>query len=196
MMRSAIAALGLLLIGWSGFVPPPTAAPEARPSPAVPRVASMPPDHRAGAPRTIEIPDIDVEADITRVGMADEVTMEVPRDIRRVGWFQHSMPISRDRGSTVLVGHRDGRADPNGVFRNLEQLERGDRLQVFDDRGRRWQYRVHSIELLSHTVFAHRARELFSQFGVTRLILLTCGGEYVRADGGYQANVVVTALPI
>lgn len=196
MMRSAIAALGLLLIGWSGSVPPPTAAPEARPSPAVPQVASIPPDHRVGAPRTIEIPDIDVDADIRRVGMADAVTMEVPRDIRTVGWFMHSVPMSGSRGSTVLVGHRDGRADPNGVFRNLEHLDRGDRLQVWDDRGRRWEYRVHSIELLSHTVFAQRARELFSQFGVTRLILLTCGGEYARADGGYQANVVVTALPI
>lgn len=195
MMRSTIAALGLLLIGWSGSLQPPMAAPEVRPSLVETRASSSLSMPMGGAPRSIAIPEIDVDADVARVGMADEVTMEIPSDIRTVGWFRLSQPLGRERGATVLVGHRDGRRDPDGVFRHLEDLDRGDQLLVWDDRGRRWQYQVHSIETLSHDRLAQRARELFSQFGVPRLILLSCGGDYVKTRGGYQANIVVTALP-
>lgn len=193
MIRTTIAALGLLLVGCSAPLSAPTSAPEVRQSVvSAPQVLASP--VAQGTPPTrISIPALDVDADVLQVGMADDITMEVPEDISIVGWFMHSAFPGADEGSSVFVGHRDGRKDPNGVFRHLEQLDRGDLLVVWDESGQRRTYRVHSNELVSRTEFPQRAPDLFQLHGTQRIVLLTCGGSYDRAAGGYQANVVVTA---
>ena len=37
--------------------------------------------------------------------------------------------------------------------------------------------------------------ELFARTGPERLWIITCGGEYLPDEGGYQQNLVVTAVP-
>ena len=37
--------------------------------------------------------------------------------------------------------------------------------------------------------------DVFATDGSPRLTLITCGGYYDRSNGGYQDNVVVTAVP-
>jgi hypothetical protein len=54
---------------------------------------------------------------------------------------------------------------------------------------------VESVTALPDAEFTDRARELFLSEGVSRLVLLTCGGEYVRDEGGYQSTIVVVATP-
>lgn len=144
-------------------------------------------------PVRIRIPSIDVAADIDPVGMSDAVTMQVPVDIDLVGWFDRSvLPIS-EAGHTVLVGHRDGVSDPNGVFRNLDDVRSGDMITVRDLSGRRIKYVVKGVAVVSDKAFAQQASEIFQTHGAHQLILITCGGTYDASEGGYQANVVVTA---
>ncbi len=38
--------------------------------------------------------------------------------------------------------------------------------------------------------------ELFARSGPARLTVITCGGPYLADQGGYQDNVVVTAVPV
>ena len=37
--------------------------------------------------------------------------------------------------------------------------------------------------------------ELFARTGTERLRIITCGGDYLPDEGGYQQNLVVTAVP-
>ena len=144
-------------------------------------------------PMRLRIPAIDVVGDIQPVGMTDDVTMQVPGDISVIGWFDRSVTPSSEVGNTVLVGHRDGVSDPNGVFRRLGELGTGDEVRVRDLSGRVLKYEVSSVRLLDREEFADEAEGIFAIHGPHRLILVTCGGNYDAGQGGYQANYVVVA---
>ena len=55
-------------------------------------------------------------------------------------------------------------------------------------------YRVVSRELISKKRLP--LEELFAIDGPARLTLISCGGYYDHDNGGYQDNVVVTAIPL
>ena len=145
------------------------------------------------APVRLRIPAIDVSGTIQPVGMTDAVTMQVPQDISVIGWFDRSALPVADAGNTVLVGHRDGTTDPNGVFRRLEEVRPGDELRVREMSGRRLDYVITSVQSLGRQEFAREAESIFATDGPHRLVLLTCGGSYDAARGGYQSTVVVVA---
>lgn len=198
-----LAAL-LLALGLVGGSPP------IDQQPKVPTFTLTPPPLDSGAevsayrvpysispqPVGIEIPAAGVAGDVQPVGMTDAVTMQVPSDIKVVGWFDRSVLPIADIGHTVLVGHRDGSKDPEGVFRNLENVRVGDEINVRDLSGRLIDYVVTTVDLLSDDKFAQEAPWIFRVNGPHRLVLITCGGTYDRARGGYQANIVVTATRI
>jgi sortase A len=147
-------------------------------------------------PSEIRIPELGIRAQIQPVGMLDEQTMQVPRDISVVGWFDASAFPASEVGHAVLVGHRDGVDDPNGVFRRISELSKGDTVSVVDLGSRRSVYRIKRTRVLSRTQFAEQSASIFADDGVHRLILLTCGGAFDRERGGYQSTVVVTAEPM
>ena len=147
----------------------------------------------SGVPVRLRIPSLGISGEVRPVGMSDATTMQVPEDISVVGWFDRSpLPVA-EVGNTVLVGHRDGESDPNGVFRRLGDVDQGETIIIRDHAGRRLSYEVTHVDVLHDEVFARTAPEIFRTDGPHRLILLTCGGAYDEDKGGYQANVVVTA---
>jgi sortase (surface protein transpeptidase) len=77
----------------------------------------------------------------------------------------------------------------------MDSVEQGDVVFVRDRLGRERRYRVAARELIPTSTFPDAAPELFDITGPDRLTLITCGGAYERNAGGYQANIVVTALP-
>ena len=163
---------------------PSTAAP-ARTVPAAPEPAR---------PVRVGIPRIDVDTRIVPVGMDASRAVEVPDDISIVGWYAPTgVEPGSDRGSAVLVAHRDGDVGGAGVFYDLGRLEPGDRVVVTDADGRRLRYEVVSREYIDRRRLP--VDELFGATGPPRLTLISCGGEYVPERGGYQDNVVVTAIP-
>jgi len=146
-------------------------------------------------PVGLRIPRLSVDSPVNLVGMADESTMEIPEDITVVGWFRYGALVGSDEGTAVFVGHRDGTSDPNGVFRNLSDLEFGDEIHIRDAAGTVWMYAVEKIELLNKQEFTARAPSIFVNNGPARVVLITCGGAYDGSRGGYQSNVMVTAHP-
>lgn len=165
-------------------------SPDQASSVAVPPLA---PFSDSGVPMRVRIPALGVHGDVRPVGMSDATTMQVPEDISVVGWFDRSVLPIAQAGNTVLVGHRDGETDPNGVFRRLGDVDAGDSIILRDHSGRRIEYVVTDVDVLHDEVFARTAPEIFRTDGPHRLVLLTCGGSYDEKKGGYQANVVVTA---
>lgn len=146
-------------------------------------------------PIRIRIPAIGVDSRVIPVGIDKENAVVVPQDIFTIGWYRFGVPPGSPAGSAVLVGHRDGREQGHGALYNLGSLRRGDPIVVITELGDRLAYRVVAREAVSKVSFPQQAADLFAVAGSPRLTLISCGGYYDRNHGGYQDNIVVTAVP-
>lgn len=166
----------------------PSMAPSASPTPTEP--VGVP------VPRRIRIPSLDVDTKVLATGLDKHQNMEIPEDIRLVGWYDLGVAPGADQGSAVLVAHRDGRVQGRGVFYSIGDLKPGNRIEITRDDGSTVVYEVAARELITKKGFTKAAPELFAIDGPHRLTLISCGGYYDRDNGGYQANVIVTAMPV
>jgi LPXTG-site transpeptidase (sortase) family protein len=146
------------------------------------------------APVRVSIPALDVNTKIFPVGLDKNDAIEIPEDIRYVGWYDLGVPPGVDRGSAVLVAHRDGRVQGRGVFYSLGTLDVGDKVIVKTTAGDELPYEVVARESILKKRLPYE--ELFAVDGPPRLTLISCGGFYDPNNGGYQDNVVVTAVPL
>ncbi|MEZ5116813.1 MAG: class F sortase [Candidatus Nanopelagicales bacterium] len=173
----------------------------ARPSPPVRVVRGPGPANPAQAagnrvgsrPVLVRIPRLGVTAEVVPVGVTPDGQVRVPDDVARVGWYRFGPTPGASRGSTVLVGHRDGLGQGEGALYGLGGADVGDRVLVTRSDGRVVRYRVVAREALDKAGLP--VRELFARSGQHRLTVITCGGAYDAQAGGYVQNVVVTAVP-
>jgi sortase (surface protein transpeptidase) len=129
----------------------------------------------------------------------------VPSNIQKVGWYKYGARPGSARGSTVLVGHRDGTSPEPGVFYHIGSLKSGDIIIVVSDGSHggnngnvsavKTTYKVKSKQFLPKKLFSAHAGKIFALDGKHRLVLISCSGEYDANRGGYQDNVIVTATP-
>lgn len=152
------------------FSPLPEAAPDVRPT-------------------HLRIPAIGVSATVTALGIQPDKQVEVPANPDEVGWYRLGARPGQE-GSAVLLGHVDSKAGP-AVFHRLPSLEPGDEVEVVDTDGRATRFEVTSIATYANEDFP--ARKVYRPAGRPGLALVTCGGRYDAANGGYQSNVVVYA---
>jgi len=140
------------------------------------------------APVSLTIPAIDVKADVTRLGLNSDRTVEVPKDADDTGWYRYG-PAPGENGSAVILGHVDSTTGP-AVFYRLKNLERGDTVAVNLSDDSVAQYQVDRVALYANENFP--AQKVYAaSAGRPALNLVTCGGRYDREAGGYQSNVVV-----
>jgi sortase (surface protein transpeptidase) len=78
-----------------------------------------------------------------------------------------------------------------GPLADLQEVEVGERVEVVTSDGVR-PYRIDSIERFDRQALP---AAVFSRTGPERLRLVTCTGPYLPDAGGYQQNLVVTAVP-
>ena len=95
-------------------------------------------------------------------------------------------------GSVVLMGHRDG-AGARGALYDLGSVAVGETITLSGG-GRDVAYQVVNNNSISKQVVP--LADLFQRSGDPRLVIISCGGEYVADQGGYLDNVVLTAVPI
>ena len=93
----------------------------------------------------------------------------------------------------MLVAHRDSRTQGHGVFYDFGRLDVGDSVTVRNDAGENLKYSDVSHESIRKKRLPYE--ELFAIDAPPRLTLISCGGYYDPNSGGYQDNVVVTAVP-
>jgi hypothetical protein len=74
----------------------------------------------------------------------------------------------------------------------LRDLEAGDPVKVTLSDGSDVTYRVEAITRYDQQALPDA---LFARSGPHRLRIVTCGGDYDADAGGYQQNLVVTAVP-
>jgi sortase (surface protein transpeptidase) len=183
-----------------GSRPAATASPSPTPTPAEttasasPAPVETPGPQMVAAPVRVSIPALDVNTKVFPVGLDKNNAIEIPEDIRYVGWYDLGVPPGVDRGSAVLVAHRDGRVQGRGVFYFLGTLDVGDKVIVKTSAGDDLPYEVVARESIRKKRLPYE--ELFAVDGPPRLTLISCGGYYDPNNGGYQDNVVVTAVPM
>ncbi|WP_236006717.1 class F sortase [Nakamurella leprariae] len=171
--------------------PASTIAPE--PSPAPTPASSAAPAPAPGAPVEISIERLRVAAAVVPVGVRSDGQLEIPQDVRTLGWYRFGPTPGATTGSAVVTGHVDDARQGAGVFARLGDLAPGDRLQVVDEAGTaRWFTVVAREQWAKADVPLDR---LFDAGGAGRLVLVTCGGDFDGDDGVYQDNIAVTAVP-
>ncbi|WP_257349503.1 class F sortase [Pseudalkalibacillus decolorationis] len=132
-------------------------------------------DNRKGInPVTIDIPAIDVKADIEHVGKLPDGRMGVPDNTDNVAWYEPGTKPG-DPGNAVIAGHVDDLTSP-AVFYNLHKLEKGDKIHVKGKKGK-----TLTFEVYKKKIFPRLDAPLLDIFGFTyasTLNLITCTGEY------------------
>ncbi len=209
---TALALLMVVALAWSrpgtrpiDREPAPGPVAGAARSTAAPSREGRPPvgrsDARFGAeePATVARPvrvtmrSADIAARLRSVGVASDGSMELPPDPRVMGWYRFgAVPGESDGGSVVLAGHLDSKRFGLGPLARLRDMRPGDAVALTLAGGSSRTYRVTDLERYDRQALP---AFLFSRSGPERLRVITCGGEYDAQAGGYQQNLVVTAVP-
>ncbi|MFE3109766.1 class F sortase [Kitasatospora indigofera] len=180
----------------TGGSSPSDSLPTGAPSTAVQPLTSPAPTAEAppavSPPRVLIIPRLGVRAPVDAVGVAGDGSVEVPGDVRRVGWYRYGTAPGAPEGSALLVGHVDSRTQGLGVLARLAEVREGDTIEVGDD-GSTVRYRVVSRRTLLKADLADSGA--FRREGPPVLTLVTCTGPFLGASRSYRDNLVVTAVP-
>jgi len=173
--------------------PAPTSppAPEPVPTPSVQQPARM------AAPVALRVPAIEVDAAVVIVGLEPDGAMEIPSDVRTVGWYEPFPGVGvspGEPGTAVIAGHVDSRTQGRGAFWSLRDLRPGDIIEIDHEDGTSTRWRIDEVVRYPKTDIP--IEEIFTFEGDERLALITCGGEFDRSLGAYLDNYVVTASPL
>ena len=144
-------------------------------------------------PTSLTIASIEVAAPVETIGVAPDGTVAIPHNSDHVGWYQYGPAPGAASGSAVLVGHRDSRTQGRGALYDLGAVHLGDQIRVRLSNGRTLTYRV--VERRLYLKQGLLWATFFTGQGPPRLTVITCGGDYIASRGGYQDNLIVTAVP-
>jgi sortase (surface protein transpeptidase) len=140
-------------------------------------------------PVKVEIPSINVEANIEQVGILDNGQMGVPQAVNDVGWFEPGVKPG-SKGSSVLAGHVDSKTGP-AIFFNLKDLKPGDEIFVTDEQGTTLTFTVKDQK--SYPRGSAPIDEIFQTTEGQNLNLITCSGTFNRSEGTHEERLVVFA---
>jgi Sortase domain len=140
----------------------------------------------------VTVPSGGIGSAVRPVGVSADGQMELPADPEVLGWYRFGPAPGEGSGSVVLAGHLDSKRYGLGPLVGLREVEVGDPVTLTRSDGTRVDYAVVDVRRYDRQALPE---ELFSRTGPERLRLITCGGEYLPDEGGYQENLVVTAVP-
>lgn len=146
----------------------------------------------ASAPVRIEIPDLDVDAKIMKLGVDEDNEVEVPplNKAQLAGWYQYG-PTPGETGNAVIIGHVDSYKIGPAVFFYLGELEPGDKIKVAREDGSVATFTVDGIESYPKDEFPHEI--VYGPAARPQLRVVTCGGRFDKKSREYPDNLVVFA---
>ena len=137
-------------------------------------------------PVLLRIPSIGVSTSLSTLGLKPDGTVEVPIDFQQPGWYRLG-PTPGQVGSSVILGHVDSYQGP-AVFFRLRSLSPGDPIEVSLADGVDVRFTVTSVVMYPKNQFPDQ--QVYGSHGDSELQLVTCGGQFDRATGGYLSNIV------
>ncbi|MFD8496250.1 class F sortase [Amycolatopsis sp. NPDC059657] len=180
----AVAAVAVLVSGCGGSAPEQKTAPTSQ---AVEQAAK--PDESGKEPGVVTLPGGGV-AKLVHQDLKDDGTLPIPEGLDEAAWW--GSKVGADKGAALFSGHVNWKGK-KGPFDELWRIKAGQDVSVSDAAGGKWTYKIEAVETVHKDKLAQRAEEFFSPDGPHRLVLVTCGGEYVGGSTGYEDNRIVTA---
>ncbi|MFD5893972.1 MULTISPECIES: class F sortase [unclassified Streptomyces] len=144
----------------------------------------------ASPPLRLRIPEIGVDAPVTRLGLAKDGSLDVPPagkgDV--AGWYEDGTTPGA-KGTAIIAGHVDNARGP-AVFYSLGTLKKGQRIEVTRQDGRTAVFTVDAVEVYDNDSFPDQ--KVYGKKDRAELRVITCGGGFSEKTG-YQGNVVTYA---
>ncbi|MGW6202775.1 class F sortase [Streptomyces sp. NPDC055089] len=181
----AAAAALVLLLGSPLTEPGAPAAPRSGASSAT---TAPPPPAR---PLRVDIPALHVSAPLVDLTLDNRGKLGVPDPAARnlAGWYRDGVAPGSP-GTAIVVAHVDTPTGP-AAFAGLDTLRSGATVDVRRADGTVAAFRVYAVEEFEKSDFP--STRVYGPAKDAQLRLLTCGGAYDPAAGGYQSNVVAFA---
>lgn len=146
-------------------------------------------------PLSISIDGIVTNMPVEPHGLDDRRQMALPVSPFVAGWYQYGSAPASGSGSTVIASHVDALGEGLGPFAQLRSVPVGTVVSIRDSAGVTHTYRIIEVEKIDKDVVPWN--DYFSTVGPSRLVLVTCGGEYdpgyAQGLGRYEDNYIVTA---
>jgi LPXTG-site transpeptidase (sortase) family protein len=143
---------------------------------------------RVGIPIYLEIPKLNVRAKIESVAKDSLGRMDVPQNFYDTAWYNLG-PKPGEHGSAVIDGHVDTPTGAPSVFYNLDKLSPGDSINITDDAGKSYSFRISSVE--NYDIENIPLEKIFSVSTPSMLNLITCSGTYDLKQHEYLSRTVV-----
>jgi len=166
-------------------------APGSTTTPAPPQNAVRP-AQGAQLPNTIRLPRGGT-AYLVHGQVGADGSLPIPSGVNQAVWW--GTGLSAATGATVFAGHVNW-AGVTGPFAELWQDKPGDIVTLRDNSGVEWRYQVTQVLTLNKTQLPQQAPTLFASTGPARIVLATCGGEWISSAQSYADNRVMIATPI
>jgi sortase (surface protein transpeptidase) len=142
-------------------------------------------------PVQIEIPKLDINAPVMRLGLAANHTVAVPplgnHDL--AGWYDGSVTPGQ-KGTAVILGHVDSFTGIS-VFFYIKTLRRGNQIKVMRANGSTAIFTVDGVQKVVKTAFP--TSDVYGMVKYPGLRLITCGGPFDTATRQYLDDIVVYA---
>lgn len=177
-------ALVVILVGLAVVVGMNSSSPGSSP-------ADSPAPLAASTPTRVTVPSISAESSLVATGLKPDGSLEVPpvSQPMQASWFDGS-PSPGEVGPSIILGHVNGNGQ-QGVFAKLSDVVAGAQVLVDRADGQRAVFQVSRVETIPKSSFPTDA--VYNDTPNPQLRLITCGGDYDRANRNYLSNVIVYA---
>jgi sortase (surface protein transpeptidase) len=145
----------------------------------------------ASTPTHVSVPSISADSSLVPTGLQSDGSLEVPpvSQPMQASWFDRS-PTPGQVGPAVILGHINGNGQP-GIFANLDKVTAGAEVVVDRADGQRAIFQVSRVDVIPKSSFP--TDSVYNDTPNSQLRLITCGGQYDRANRNYLSNVIVYA---
>lgn len=135
-------------------------------------------------------------AAVDPVQVTDQGVLLPPHDVTRVGWYSASAVPGEpgNVGSSVITGHINYQGQGTGYAEKFTKLKKDQEFTVVID-GQERTFRVTEApyRLPKGSGFPDVVND---KEGENRLVLITCGGQFVGGALGYEDNIITVAEPV
>ncbi|WP_225667963.1 MULTISPECIES: class F sortase [unclassified Arthrobacter] len=144
-------------------------------------------------PVSLDIAGTDISVDVIDVGIASDNEMEIPDSFYEAGWYRYGPAPGASAGNAVLAAHIDIGTEVM-PFTQLKDVALGTIITVGRENAEPVQYRVTDVRHVPKATLD--TSQIFQRDGEHRLMILTCGGDWLVDKDDYEDNVVLTASPL
>lgn len=135
-------------------------------------------------------------AAVDPVQLTDAGALIPPADVSRLGWYSASAVPGAEGavGSSVITGHINYQGQGTGYASRFANMAVGDEFDVvIDSEPRTFRVTQAPYRLPKGSDFPP---EVNDATGPNRLVLITCGGQFVGGALGYADNIITVAEPV